>query len=121
MRYWPLSSVVTESAFSIRAGLAASTVKHGSTTPDASLATPVMTAWADAVAGRNRRTSRTRGTAADRWVHFRIATTSSHGGHLGRVREPGLGSPGIRLLQRPPGKGLPSGAGAADSSWVAQY
>jgi hypothetical protein len=39
-----------------------------------------MTAWADAVAFRSRRTKGTRKTATDRWVHVRIAITSSHGG-----------------------------------------
>ena len=52
MRYWPEPSVTAVRAFSISAGLEASTVTPGSTAPDASLTTPVMDACANAVAGR---------------------------------------------------------------------
>src|SRR5688500_4880979 len=63
IRYWPVSSLTTERTFSIRTGLAASTVTPGSTAPDASLTTPAMAPCANAAAGTSRTTSR---TAADR-------------------------------------------------------
>jgi hypothetical protein len=50
--YWPLPSVTADRVFSIRAGLAASTVTPGRTAPDASLTTPAIDPWADATAGR---------------------------------------------------------------------
>ena len=46
-----MSSLTTERTFSIRTGLAASTVTPGSTAPDVSLTTPVMAACANAAAG----------------------------------------------------------------------
>src|SRR5687767_15663567 len=70
IRYWPVPSVVTERTFSIRTGLAASTVTPGSTAPDASLTTPVMAPCAIAAAGTSRTTSR---TAADRRASGHIA------------------------------------------------
>src|SRR5262245_42865008 len=51
MRNWPEPSVVAVLTFSIRAGLAASTVTPGSTAPEASLTTPVMEACAHATDG----------------------------------------------------------------------
>src|SRR6266850_5532414 len=45
IRYWPEPSVTTDRTFSIRAGLAASTVTPGTTAPDVSCTTPVMDAW----------------------------------------------------------------------------
>src|SRR3954467_2722540 len=42
----------------MRTGLAASTVTPGSTPPDASLTTPVIAAWAEAIEGSSRKTSR---------------------------------------------------------------
>src|SRR6266511_3019218 len=56
--YWPWPSATTERTFSIRAGLAASTVTPGSTAPEASLTTPAIppvSAWAHATTGRYRR------------------------------------------------------------------
>src|SRR5437899_12856331 len=57
MRYRPRSSVTTKRTFSIRAGLAASTVTPGITAPDVSLTTPAMAApselCAQAAAGSN--------------------------------------------------------------------
>ena len=44
MRYWPVSSVATDRTFSIRTGLAASTVTPGKTPPEASRTTPVIAA-----------------------------------------------------------------------------
>src|SRR5713101_4970670 len=58
IRYCPVASLMTDRTFSIRAGLAASTVTPGSTPPDASLTTPVIAACAEAVDGRSRRTSK---------------------------------------------------------------
>src|SRR6266446_1795255 len=53
MRYWPSASVTAVRTFSIRAGLAASTVTPGRTAPEASLTTPAMpdavVSWAHAV------------------------------------------------------------------------
>jgi hypothetical protein len=40
--YWPEESVTTVRTFSMRAGLAASTVTPGNTAPDVSLTTPAM-------------------------------------------------------------------------------
>jgi hypothetical protein len=51
MRYNPASSVTVDRTFSIKAGLAASTVTPGITAPDESRTTPVSDAWAKAVAG----------------------------------------------------------------------
>src|SRR5688572_13861259 len=72
MRYWPVSSVTTDRTFSISTGLAASTVTPGRTAPDASLTTPVMTAWADAIDGTNTHTNATRKNAQDPWIRFSI-------------------------------------------------
>ena len=58
MRYWPVASLTTDRTFSIRTGLAASTVAPGNTAPDASLTTPVMAPCADAEDG-SRRTTKT--------------------------------------------------------------
>ena len=44
MRYWPVPSVTAERVFSMRTGLAASTVTPGSTAPEASLITPLIDA-----------------------------------------------------------------------------
>src|SRR4030095_2938553 len=58
MLYRPSLSVTTLRAFSMRAGLEASTVTPGSTAPDVSLTTPAMpladACWADAMFGTNR-------------------------------------------------------------------
>src|SRR6266545_1672849 len=66
IRYCPVPSVTTERAFSISAGLLASTVTPGSTAPDGSLTTPVIEAWAKAAEGiRNARSNaRTKRTAS---------------------------------------------------------
>jgi len=53
MRYWPVPSVTTERTFSIKAGLAASTVTPGSTAPDASRTVPVRVPCANTVEGSN--------------------------------------------------------------------
>src|SRR6185503_19620037 len=67
MRYWPLPSVTTERAFSISAGLLASTVTPGSTAPDGSLTTPVIDACANTAEGTSSVTSHARTRrAADR-------------------------------------------------------
>src|SRR5689334_10069583 len=58
MRNWPPPSVTTDRTFSMRAGLAASTVTPGSTAPDVSRTTPVIDACANATAGA-RHTART--------------------------------------------------------------
>ncbi len=57
-RYCPVASVVTDRTFSIRAGLAASTITPGSTAPDTSLTTPVIAACARATAGNRSKTDR---------------------------------------------------------------
>ena len=59
MRYWPVSSLTTDRTFSIRTGLAASTVTPGSTPPDVSRTTPVMAACAYAAAGSSRKPTMT--------------------------------------------------------------
>src|SRR5688500_18224008 len=51
MEYWPTPLVTTERAFSMSAGLDASTVTPGSTAPDASREVPTIDACAHAVAG----------------------------------------------------------------------
>src|SRR5438876_5886460 len=51
MRYWPVPSVTAVRVFSIRTGLAVSTVTPGRTAPDASFTTPVIDACAYADAG----------------------------------------------------------------------
>src|SRR6185436_18655667 len=53
MRYWPVSLLTLLRTFSLRTGLEASTVTPGSTAPDVSFTTPVIDAWAKAVAGNN--------------------------------------------------------------------
>src|SRR5882672_11759938 len=55
MRYWPVSSLTTDLTFSIKTGLAASTVTPGSTAPDVSRTTPVMAACAYAAAGNSKK------------------------------------------------------------------
>src|SRR5213075_1923496 len=55
MRYVPEPSVTAARVFSISAGLDASTVTPGRTAPDASFTTPVMVAWANAMAGTSTR------------------------------------------------------------------
>src|SRR5688572_203553 len=59
MRYWPFASVTTERTFSMRTGLAASTITPGSTAPEESLTTPAMDDCADALAGKNSRKTAT--------------------------------------------------------------
>src|SRR4051812_25866613 len=54
IRYWPALSVTAERVFSIRAGLAASTVTPGSTAPDVSLTTPASDACANSTRGMSR-------------------------------------------------------------------
>src|SRR5258705_8034046 len=67
MRYWPPPSVTTDRAFSMSAGLEASTVTPGSTAPEASFTTPVMEACANAAEGIRRASSTaTRQRAANR-------------------------------------------------------
>src|SRR5688572_18213981 len=73
MRYWPEASVATDRTFSISTGLAASTVTPGNTPPDASLTTPVIAAWANAVDGTSTHTNATRKSAEDPWIRFSIA------------------------------------------------
>src|SRR5438552_11624229 len=58
MRYSPALSVTADRVFSMSTGLDASTVTPGSTAPDVSLTTPVIDAWARAVAGRTRNQAR---------------------------------------------------------------
>ena len=65
MRYWPLVSVTTDRTFSIRTGLAASTVAPGNTPPEASLTTPVIAAWAEAADGKSNNANATTGYAND--------------------------------------------------------
>ena len=48
-----MPSETAERTFSIRAGLAASTVTPGSTAPDVSLTAPAMTACANVIAGKS--------------------------------------------------------------------
>src|SRR5262245_13574760 len=76
MRYCPVSSLTTARTFSIRTGLAASTVTPGSTPPDASLTTPVMAPCAKAAAGRSSTIAR---TAADRRANAHIGTLLTWG------------------------------------------
>src|SRR4051812_12582595 len=67
IRYVPSASVVAVRTFSIRSGLAASTVTPGSTPPDASLTTPVMVAWARATEGANTSNPATATQIAQTW------------------------------------------------------
>src|ERR1043166_3024719 len=60
MRYWPVASVATDRTFSIRTGLAASTVTPGSTPPETSLTTPAIAACAKTTAGRRSSNDRSR-------------------------------------------------------------
>src|SRR6185503_7608809 len=62
MRYWPEPSVTALRAFSISAGLAASTVTPGRTAPELSLTIPVIDACACANAGAIANTNTTRRT-----------------------------------------------------------
>src|ERR1043166_2775527 len=55
IRYWPVPSETADRVFSIRAGLATSTVTPGSTAPDVSFTTPVIDAWANARVGNRTR------------------------------------------------------------------
>ena len=57
-------------AFSISAGLDASTVTPGSTAPDASLTTPVMEAWANAAAGTSTRSSNAPNPTCNLRMHY---------------------------------------------------
>src|SRR5688572_21532331 len=68
MRYCPEPSVTSVRIFSIRAGLAASTVTPGSTAPDVSLTVPVNEAWANANAGSRTTHASTHTTRADRRI-----------------------------------------------------
>src|SRR5687768_10502259 len=54
MRYCPELSVTAERAFSINAGLDASTTTPGSTAPEVSRTAPVIDPWADAIAGQRQ-------------------------------------------------------------------
>src|SRR5580765_2371926 len=58
-RYAPLPSVTTDRVFSMRAGLAASTVTPGSTAPDESLTLPARPACANTTEGRTSTQERT--------------------------------------------------------------
>src|SRR5215467_4924101 len=55
MRYWPEPSDTAERVFSMRAGLATSTVTPGRTAPDVSFTTPVIDACANASVGNSTR------------------------------------------------------------------
>src|SRR5215831_19208256 len=55
MRYWPVPSATAVRVFSMRAGLATSTVTPGSTAPDVSFTTPVIDACANASVGNRTR------------------------------------------------------------------
>src|SRR5437588_11392375 len=65
--YRPSPSLTTVRAFSIRAGLAASTVTPGKTAPDASLTTPAMpdavVSWAHAVEATSTKVTQARLTS----------------------------------------------------------
>src|ERR1051325_1557173 len=73
MRYWPVASVTTDRALSIKAGLAASTRTPGRTPPELSLTTPVIAACARTVDGKSRETRTNRRAHEDRWVRLGIA------------------------------------------------
>src|SRR5436190_18689512 len=55
IRYWPVPSETAERVFSMRAGLATSTVTPGRTAPDVSFTTPVIDACANARVGNRTR------------------------------------------------------------------
>ena len=59
MRYWPLPSVVAVRAFSMSAGLDASTVTPGNTAPEVSRTVPVIDAWANTTEGVTRNNATT--------------------------------------------------------------
>src|ERR1700704_3411275 len=75
MRYCPVASVTTERTFSIRAGLAASTLTPGRTAPELSLTTPVIAACAEAVDGKSRETRITRSAHEDRRTRFAMLSS----------------------------------------------
>src|SRR5262245_56836472 len=79
IRYWPVPSVTTERTFSIKAGLAASTVTPGSTAPDASRTVPVRVPCANTVEGSNvsAASHRKRFTALDMYGVLLAPTTAS--------------------------------------------
>src|SRR5262245_22777793 len=88
IRYVPALSVVTVRTFSIRAGLAASTVTPGRTAPELSLTTPAMlpvAACAHTVAGSSRRHP----TTARRLTQRVIRKSSLTVGLLARASRPG--------------------------------
>src|SRR2546423_13749199 len=51
IRYWPVPSLTTVRVFSMRTGLAASTLTPGRTAADASRITPAIVAWANTTLG----------------------------------------------------------------------
>src|SRR5258706_9390158 len=72
--YWPEPSVVADRVFSIRAGLATSTVTPGSTAPDVSFTVPaIVPVWADATTGNESRAA----VHTIQQTRFRIAISSS--------------------------------------------
>src|SRR6476660_1640967 len=73
IRYWPVASLTTDRTFSIRAGLAASTVTPGNTPPDASLTTPVIAACAYAADGRSSTADKISRAPRDRRRSLNIA------------------------------------------------
>src|SRR4030095_12621639 len=54
MRYCPVPALTTLRVFSMRTGLAASTVTPGNTAADASRTTPAIVAWANTTLGSSR-------------------------------------------------------------------
>src|SRR6185295_11636817 len=102
MRYWPAPSVTALRTFSIRAGLAASTVTPGRTAPDASFTTPAMAPLelcADAVVAASRRLQTT--TRAQTFGRSIASLLSGSGQRLRvRARDGGSGYDVVQLVSR---------------------
>src|ERR1700686_3848773 len=100
--YNPCSSVTTDRTFSIRAGLAASTVTPGTTAPVVSLTTPAIAldaCWADAIAGSHISHVDATSTLVTRFQHMRSSSNCARNAlhaHERRVLN--------RELQEQPGK-----------------
>src|SRR4051794_29547602 len=73
MRNRPFASVTAVRTFSIRTGLAASTVTPGSTAPDVSFTVPEIDACAEAIDGRN---SSAQSRAMPSFANLRISFVS---------------------------------------------
>src|SRR5688572_32054695 len=106
MRYRPLLSVTAVRTFSIRAGLAASTVTPGSTAPEVSRTSPATVACAHAAAG----------SITDRVTPNRVSTTR-------RISMPPWFSEIPRVLRRPRPltRGAQASSGEVPFAWTTAH